>query len=404
MQRVPGGKVANWWRRWIDFVNSSADEAALEYLSNGRRGLAVRYFRQRLREQRKRLGWEHRETLITACYLGAACREAGQIEESLLVLTRTHDHLQQLFGAQNTITVLCATEMAASRYAAGDRDAATKLLTEMLDEQERLSDKNRDGYDYVKLLLVRCRLASIYRAEGKLFDSFTLMKYFTPELYADVLGPRHPATLRAETIWPDFTAAIARMTESFNNPERFPLSANDRAAVSMTKEVERNITTRGTRDGEKFQELYGRVAKLWGYARRWYETHDGADHLNTLEAMRNEAEGLSLAGDGAAAIALQQTVYAGLGRALGPDHYDTTKAGYALAHYYYRHGRVPESITLAERIVEVWTATRGPSDSDTLRAISIVAYGLYATGRRSEAEPMLRHLEDNGWQVRASDE
>ncbi|MDO0936486.1 tetratricopeptide repeat protein [Streptomyces sp. DG2A-72] len=387
------------WRKWIEAGRSVADERALEYLSNGRPSRAVRYFKGRLREQSKRLGWEHHETLITLCHLGAAYREAGRIEESVTLLTQNYGQLQRLFGNQDAATILCVSELAASIYAAGDRDAAhnlLSLLSEALDEARRLL-----GDAAAETLSLECQLALFYRAEGRLFEALSLMS--TAGLYADVLGSNHSVTRQAETIWDEIGAAVKRMTDSFNDPDRHPLSATDRAAVSMTQAVAMEITTmREDRDG--FQEVWHRAAKLWDYARRWYETHDGADHMNTLAAVEQQADCLVICGEGEAAIPLREAVYAERKKALGPDHPDTVKAEYNLARGYLEHGQVPAAIVLAEHVVDVWKRTHGPSDRYALSAMRTLAYGLHSMGRISEAEPLLQHLEDNGWEVRISNE
>jgi tetratricopeptide (TPR) repeat protein len=152
-------------------------------------------------------------------------------------------------------------------------------------------------------------------------------------------------------------------------------------------------------EGEALAEISGNLAAFLGTAGcrtsfalglceevlRLSRAKLGAEHPDTLKAMRNLAASCSYAGRLEEALGLREKVLR-LGREkLGPEHPDTLEAMQNLAFSYVDAGRPEEAWGLFEEALRLMREVLGAEHPDTLKAMQGVAYAYYNVGRLEEA-------------------
>jgi tetratricopeptide (TPR) repeat protein len=114
-----------------------------------------------------------------------------------------------------------------------------------------------------------------------------------------------------------------------------------------------------------------------------------------LYDLRNAQGLLRLAqGDYAAALALQEDVYAFRGRVLGPDHLETLRAGGDLARMLFVQGHWSRVRALQDQLVERFSAVAGTEHLETIKAIAYQATLFTSAGEYGRAQELQERVLD----------
>jgi serine/threonine protein kinase/tetratricopeptide (TPR) repeat protein len=120
----------------------------------------------------------------------------------------------------------------------------------------------------------------------------------------------------------------------------------------------------------------------------------GPDHPHTLNALNNLALAYRDAGKLPEAISLLERVRDAKIAELGPDHPDTLATLNNLGGAYQAAGKLPEAISLIERVRDARLAELGPDHPDTLTALHNLAMAYQAAGRLPEAFALYERVRD----------
>ncbi len=159
-------------------------------------------------------------------------------------------------------------------------------------------------------------------------------------IYAEHLGPDHPATLRS-------------MTNLANSYEELGRHAD---ALTLREET-----------------LALQKARL------------GPDHPHTLVSMNNLGNSYHNLGRDADALRLREETLALQKAKLSPDHPDTLASMNNLANSYHNLGRHTEALRLREETLALRKATLGPDHPDTLTSMNNLGFSYFTLGRHAEA-------------------
>lgn len=198
---------------------------------------AERMLRDVTEARRRVLGPEHPDTLTSMHYLGRVLCDRGRISEAEALLTDTLRARRKVLGdlAPDTLTTL--NNLAELRTAQGRRAEAERMLRYVLaTRRELLGDR------YPATLVTRYYLASVRRDTGQPPDEPGLQALV--EDFHQILGSDHPRSLAAERLLALTLGDLGRRPEA----ERLLRDVLDRQAELLGPRHPATLTTRRARD------------------------------------------------------------------------------------------------------------------------------------------------------------
>ena len=120
----------------------------------------------------------------------------------------------------------------------------------------------------------------------------------------------------------------------------------------------------------------------------------GPDHPQTLTTLNNLATAYQTVGRLPEAISLLERVRDGRIAKLGPDHPQTLTTLNNLATAYQAVGKLPEAIALLERVRDARIAKLGPNHADNMSTLNNLALAYRAVGKLPEAIALLERVRD----------
>ncbi|WP_426749495.1 tetratricopeptide repeat protein [Myxococcus sp. Y35] len=133
---------------------------------------------------------------------------------------------------------------------------------------------------------------------------------------------------------------------------------------------------------------YAQAAEAFGRSAALREQELGAEHLLTLESLRNQAAALSRTPETERAMALLRRVLETTERVLGPDHPQTAMAANAMGYHLVIVRRFEEAIPYLQRAIQLEEQSLGPDSATLSYPLNNLAEALEALDRPAEARPL----------------
>jgi hypothetical protein len=104
------------------------------YIDNDRSAEAEKLLAETLEIQRRMLGPEQPDTLVTSIYLGVAIGAPGRFEEAEKLLTETLETCRRVLGPDHWVTFASMYQLACLAALEGDREKALDWLTQAINQ------------------------------------------------------------------------------------------------------------------------------------------------------------------------------------------------------------------------------------------------------------------------------
>jgi tetratricopeptide (TPR) repeat protein len=210
------------------------------------------------------------------------------------------------------------------------------------------------------------------RARAPLYEAFLTAHASRHDALAARAAARLVTTLHSEPGLAPWSEAQARATlERLGHPPE--------PEALLETSLGRNAFLRGD---------YARAAEAFGRAAALREKALGAEHLLTLEALRNQAGALSRTPETARAESLLRRVLESVERVMGPDHPQTAYAANAMGFFLVGHRRAQEAVPYLHRAIAVEEQALGADSATLSYPLNNLAAALEALGRHAEARPL----------------
>ena len=370
------------------------------------------------------LGPDDALTLDSLNSLGLVLSTLERTEDAKDVLRKTLEGLERTFGADHTITLTTALNLALIFVETMEWTEAEKMLEKVLQSTSKLEQ----GPTHQLTLSALAQLAAVYRDSGRLNDAakLDLQVLETQEKH---LGADHYLTIIARMDLASTYAKQGRLKEA----ETLQLqSIRTREAQGIDVDVEllrskaklaRTYSAQGRLDEaealglqilvvskEKLGPTHIQTMSCMSALASTYwvtgkleesealdletlelrKTHLGEDHHFTLDTKSNLACTYQSRGMYAKAEALQSEVLESLTKKLGQDHQMTLDAKQNLATIFYFDGRLSEARQLREEVLKKRIEMSGPDHISTLSSMMYLAVTLRAQGHVSDAVELMR--------------
>ncbi|WP_240360414.1 serine/threonine-protein kinase [Pyxidicoccus caerfyrddinensis] len=139
---------------------------------------------------------------------------------------------------------------------------------------------------------------------------------------------------------------------------------------------------------------YAQAAEAFGRSAALREKYFGAEHLLTVESLRNEAAALSRTPDTERAAGLLRRVLETTERVMGPDHPQTAMAANAVGYHLVSSRRFEEGMPFLRRAITLEEQALGPDSATLSYPLNNLADALEALGRYAEARPLRERALD----------
>jgi non-specific serine/threonine protein kinase/serine/threonine-protein kinase len=296
--------------------------------------------------RRKVLGPEHRQTLVTARWLGLVAASQIKLPDAEALLSQTLGVQRRVLGAEDRDTLRTASLLARTYNQEAKNVQAETLYKQTLEIQRRVL-----GPEDADTLSSMNGLANVYSVRGGESGSTAAwaqaetLSSQTLEISRRVLGPEHPDTLTRMN-----NLALIYVSQHKN--------AQAEALYSQTLEIQRRVL--------------------------------GPEHRDTLMTMNLLAMDFLDQGKYAQAEALYNQLLEIQRRVLGAEDLDTLWSMNKLASAYDGEGKNAQAEALFRQTLEIYRRMRGPDDIDTLFSLKWLALHFSRIGRYSEAEKLYR--------------
>jgi tetratricopeptide (TPR) repeat protein len=209
------------------------------------------------------------------------------------------------------------------------------------------------------------------RARTALRESFFLAQTLRHDALAARAASRLVSTVSSDAALEEWSVAQARASI-----ERAGGAAALEALLRMS--LGRNALLRGQ---------YAQAAESFGRSAHLREKELGAEHLLTLESLRDQAAALTHTPHTEQAERLLRRVLETTERVLGPDHPRTAMATGAVGHYLVTHRRAEEGVPLLTRAIALEEQALGRDSATLSDPLNTLAEALESLGRHAEARP-----------------
>ncbi len=312
----------------------SMSRLALAYRDAGQFEESLLLIEEALVKYKSTLGPDHPETLRDMINVGLVYQSAGRVAEAIAILEQAVEKMTATVGADHSDTITSTVNLAMAYQAGGQIDKALLLLEQTLEQM-----KATRGIDHPDTLKTTNNLAMAYGTVGDLKKAIPLYEKVLEQRKA-LLGPDHPDTL-----------------QSMNNLG---------SAYYSDRQIERAVPVLE----ETFEK---RKQKL------------GLDHPSTLNSMNGLATAYESSGEPERALTLIENAFRILKVNLGPDHPQTLSSMNTLAAVYQRAGKLDQALPLYEQTLEERKKKLGLDHPDTLMSMNNLAFAYAAAGKFDQA-------------------
>ncbi len=211
------------------------DRLADAFLTAGRAGEAIPWFRKLAADRAAQLGPGHPGTIESGINLGRALQAAGRATEAVGVLNQAVADCEGLRGADHAQTLRVRGMLADAVRIAGQPEQAIRLYRRTLTDRERTL-----GPTHPDTMASRQKLADTYLAQEKVKDALAQYK----RLLADrerAYGPDHPETIAARGGLAAANHAAGRMASALRLYEQAGSDSERVLGVDHTDTLARNV-------------------------------------------------------------------------------------------------------------------------------------------------------------------
>lgn len=301
--------------------------------------------------------------------------------QSAINVTREEVNLNgELYGQDDTRTLLARSELAFAYSANGQRSEAITLFKDVLKDQNKLLAPE-DGL----LLKTRSQLAMAYVFEGQADESIRIYSEVIP-LQKSQLGENDLDVLRSQYGLGMAYAAAGRVEDGIELQEQV------RDQFELIQGRLHPDTVRATHSLAVNYRMGGRFAdsiSLLKDVADAFERSGGADHPWSIVAQGELARSYQAAGRPTEAISLFEAVIP-VALEKTPTHPGIVQYECGLASAYLETNRVADAVSTLQKAEARATKIVGPCHPLTIYCLSGLVDALEAAGRLSEAKPLLQ--------------
>ena len=321
---------------------ASDDERALKIRANlastlgetGRVDEAMAAIETLLTDQRRILGEDHPDVLITRNNLAHWFGETGRVDEAIAAFEALLPDERRVLGEDHPEVLRTRGNLACWFGEAGRVDEAIAAFEALLTDQYRIL-----GEDHPDVLIARNNLAGWLGQAGRVDEAMAAIE----TLLADqrrILGEDHPDVLLTRNNLAHWFGQAGRVDEAI-------------AAFEALLRDQRRVL--------------------------------GDDHFDVLRTRNNLAHWFGHVGRVGEAIAAFQALLMDQRRILGDDHPEVLRSRNNLAYWFGQAGRVGEAITAFEGLLPDHRRVMGKDHPDVLRTRNNLAHLFGEAGRVDEA-------------------
>ncbi|WP_327049459.1 tetratricopeptide repeat protein [Microbispora sp. NBC_01189] len=373
---------------------ADAARTALRFsAAQGKYREAVQGFREVLEVQRRALGAEHPDTLLTWRLTAETSGGLGRFEDA-------EKELRQVFAAQSKVLGADHPETLTTRYVIADvldrqgrHEEAEREFREIREIREALTMQGRfSGEAHPKILAGWSGLAWAVLSQERYEESEREFRAVLA-VRKRVLGPEHPDTLRARA-----GLAVAGLRQGrHDESEREFLDILGIQSRLLNDDHPDTLATRNMFGGalysqERWQEAEEVFRATWELCGRTL----GDDHPMTLTSRSDLGHALYSQERWQEAEVVYRATWELRNRALGDDHADTLATRNMLGDALYSQERWQEAEEVFRATWELRSCALGDDHADTLATRNMLGDALYSQERWQEAEVVYRAT----WELR----
>ncbi|KAH8593045.1 kinesin light chain 1 [Bisporella sp. PMI_857] len=369
-------------------LNGAVDEIAKASLlhrvgqcqaSLGQYSAAEITHRQVLSLKEKRLGKEHKQTLISMNAVGVVLGNQGRYGEAESMHRQTLSRGEKVLGPEHPDTLTSVSNFAEVMEGQGKYKEAESINRQTLARREKVL-----GPEHPDTLTSISNLAGVLERQGKYKEAESINRQ-TLARSEKVLGPEHPSTL---TSMNNLALVLGHQGkyEEAESVNRQTLARSEKVLGHEHPSTLKSMNNLALVLGR--QGKYKEAEPMHRQTLAWREKVLGPEHPDTLTSMNNLAGVMEGQGKYKEAESINRQTLARREKMLGLEHPDTLTSMNNLAGALERQGKYKEAESINRQTLARSEKVLGPEHPDTLVSISNLALVLEGQGKYEEAEPM----------------
>jgi tetratricopeptide (TPR) repeat protein len=357
----------------------SMAKLASTYRKRGRWNEAEELQLQVLEMRKKKLGADHLGTLNSMAKLASTCRNQGRWNEAEVLQLQVLEARKTKLGVDHQDTLTSMANLASIYQDQGQWDKAKELKVQVLEAR-----KAKLGVDHPDTLASLNNLASTYWGQGQ-WDKAEELEVQVLETSKMKLGADHPDTL----------TSMANLASIYQDQGQW-----DKAKELKVQVLKARKTKLGADHPDTLTSIANLASTYWHQGRldeaeelevqvlKARKTKLGADHPDTLTSMANLASTYWNQGRLDEAKELEVQVLEARKTKLGAHHPDTLTSMANLASTYWKQGQWDKAKELEVKVLEARKTKLGADHPDTLTSMANLASTYWNQGRLDEAEEL----------------
>jgi tetratricopeptide (TPR) repeat protein len=342
---------------------------------------AEKLYRQVLDISVRKLGLEHRYTLVTLNNLAELLRRKGELVEAEKLHRQDLESRKRLFGPNHPDTLSSLNNLAILLKDKGKLREAENLFRQVLKAREQ-----HFGLEHTNTLSALHNLAILLKDKGELEEAERLSRQVHKSI-EQIKGSEHPNTLISLG---NLAILLHRKGEREEAEKlcRQILEARERILGPEHTDTLTTISNLANMLQNKGDHV--EAEKLYRQALSTRERLFGPNHFDTLSSLNNLASLLHHKGELGEAERLSRQVQDISGGKLGTEHPFTLGSVSDLANLLHDKGALKEAEKLHRQVLESRKRLFGPNHPDTLSSLNNLANLLHDKGEIEEAEKLYR--------------
>jgi serine/threonine protein kinase/tetratricopeptide (TPR) repeat protein len=299
--------------------------------------------REAVAKNRRVLGDDHPQTLISIDALSITLQKLGRYDEAEALFSEALEGMRRVLGADHPKTLMTIGNLGQLIAETGRLAEAEPYHRESLEGLGRV-----EGAEHIETLTALNNLGVLLHSMGRFAEAETALREAL-EVKRRVLGNDHPETL---------------------------IGINSLAVVLAAR------------------ERYDEAEALYSECVEGYRRVLGDEHMDTLRALSNFGVFLTNLGRPEEGERLLREALDTRRRVLGDDHFNTLVSINSMGFWYYRQGRHDESEAMIREVLERGRRVLGSDHPDYLVWVFNMSQLLQLRGRLAEAEAYDREVLD----------
>jgi tetratricopeptide (TPR) repeat protein len=357
----------------------SISNVAATYRNQGRWEAAEELDVQVMETTKKKLGADHIDTLISMANLAATYTKQGRWEAAEELQVEAMETTKKKLGADHLETLASMSNLAVTYRMQGRWEAAEELQVQVMETR-----KKQQGADNLNTLTSMSNLAMTYRKLGRWEVAEELLVQVT-EARKKKLGADHPETL----------ASMSNLAATYRNRGRWEAAEELEVQIMEAQKKNQGAEHPSTLASMSHLALTYRKQGRWEAAEELevqvmeaQKKNQGAEHPSTLASISNLALTYRKQGRWEAAEELQVQLVETFKKNLGAEHPSTLIGISSLAVTYRIQGQWEAAKELQAQVMEIRKKKLGADHPATITSMSNLALTYRKLGRREAAEEL----------------